>query len=292
MWDSVSQAFGDFSRPLEGEVPWTYQDPKGLVTIGIGNLIDPVALALAVPSYGAEYYDKAAPDDAVTDAQIRADWERVKNDPSLKGNWRAAEPVTQLRLRSEDINTLVARKAAEFETYMVSHVAAFANFPNWPADAQLGLLSMAWAMGPAFADAGRWPNFRAACANEDWFGAAANCHMVNDWLVKRNAVNRGLFRNAAWSALPPPSDPSQLLLPVGAVYPTIQRGQVDSGDETYVGSLQQWLAFLGYSVEQTGAFDDATYEVVVAFQRDEGFTRDGKVGQLTWAALGFMVPTN
>jgi hypothetical protein len=154
MWDSVSHAFGDFSRPLEGEVPWMYQDPIGKVTIGIGNLIDPVALALAVPSYGAQYHDKNAPDDPVTDAQIRADFERVKNDPSLKGKWRAAEAVTQLRLRPDDISTLVAGKAAEFEARMVSHVAEFANFPSWPADAQLGLLSMSWAMGSAFAEGG------------------------------------------------------------------------------------------------------------------------------------------
>jgi hypothetical protein len=267
-----------------------YQDHLGLVSIGIGNLIDPVSLALAVPGYGAHYHDKRDPDAPVTEEQISADWTRVKNDPSLRGNWADAEGPTMLRLDPDSIRILVARKVAEFETYMVSHVAAFANFANWPADAQLGLLSMAWAMGPAFADQGRWPNFRGSCTAEDWLGAAANCRMANDWLVKRNAVNRGLFRNAAWSVSPPPSDPSTLLLPVGAVYPTLRLGDADSGDESYVRQLQEWLAFLGYSAEATGIFDDATHEAVLAFQRDEQFTPDGKVGPLTWAALGFMVP--
>jgi hypothetical protein len=109
--------------------------------------------------------------------------------------------------------------------------------------------------------------------------------------LKRNAVNRGVFRNAAWSAAPPPSEPGVLFLPVGVVRPTIQRGQVDSGAETYVSDLQQWLAFLGYPVEQTGSFDDATHDAVVAFQRDERFTADGTVDALTWAALGFVVPS-
>jgi len=291
MWDAVSQTFVSFSEPLAGKVLWMHQDERGLVSIGIGNLVDPVELAVALPERGAPYYDKYDPAPPVTEAQIGAYWERGKHDPVLMGNWRASEAVTRLRINEDSLTVLVGRQIAEYEDHMSGQVAEFANFPNWPADAQLGLLSMAWAMGPAFASGGRWPKFRAACANEDWFGAAANCHMVNDWLVKRNAVNRGLFRNAAWSAAPPPSEPAILFLPVGAVRPTIQRGQTDTGDDTLVSDLQAWLSFLGYPVEQTGSFDDATHDAVVAFQRDEGFTADGTVDELTWAALGFMVPS-
>lgn len=194
MWDAVSQTFVSFSEPLAGKVLWMHQDERGLVSIGIGNLVDPVELAVALPERGAPYYDKYDRAPPVTEAQIRADWDRVKHDPVLMGNWRAAEAVTRLRITEDSLTVLVGRQIAEYEDHMSGQVAEFVNFPNWPADAQLGLLSMAWAMGPAFASGGRWPEFRAACANEDWFGAAANCHMVNDWLVKRNAVNRGLFR--------------------------------------------------------------------------------------------------
>ncbi len=74
----------------------------------------------------------------------------------------------------------------------------FTAFETWPADGQLGLLSMAWAMGPAFS--GGWPHFTQACLARDWVGAAANCKMDEagkPGLRPRNAANALLFRNAA-----------------------------------------------------------------------------------------------
>ena len=49
MKQSVRDAFVDFTAALEGVVPWMYLDVKGLVTVAIGNLIDPVAAALSLP---------------------------------------------------------------------------------------------------------------------------------------------------------------------------------------------------------------------------------------------------
>src|SRR5207244_2818316 len=46
---SIRDGFLAFSRPLEGRVPWMYLDIKGLVKTGVGNLIDPVGLALKLP---------------------------------------------------------------------------------------------------------------------------------------------------------------------------------------------------------------------------------------------------
>src|SRR4029453_7562541 len=46
---SIRDGFLAFSRPLEGRVPWMYLDIKGLVTTGVGNLIDPVGLASKLP---------------------------------------------------------------------------------------------------------------------------------------------------------------------------------------------------------------------------------------------------
>ena len=48
MYDDVRAAFLSFTTRLEGRVPYMYLDIKGLVTIGVGNLIDPVDLALQV----------------------------------------------------------------------------------------------------------------------------------------------------------------------------------------------------------------------------------------------------
>jgi hypothetical protein len=298
MWDSVSQQFQAFSTPLEGQVLWMYADILGKVTIGMGNLIDSEAAALELPALGVPYYHKEGK--AVTDDHIRTDWHKVKDNPALAGHWPQAEPVTELRITEDGVRVLVATKLAQFERYLIEHVAEFASFDGWPADAQLGLLSMAWAMGPAFADGGRWPNFRAACAgqfpgadanpSQRWLDAAANCRMSNDWLTKRNAVNRGLFRNAAWSAADPPDDPSVLFLPIGVSRPVLSEGDADDGNTTYVADVQSWLKWLGYPCPQTGVFDGETTAAVKAFQGEEGFGADGRVGPLTWAALGFGVP--
>jgi hypothetical protein len=72
----------------------------------------------------------------------------------------------------------------------------FAEFDDWPADAQLGLLSMAWALGPAF----RFLNFQAACQARDFRTAAVESHMNdtnNPGLRPRNKANFQLFESAA-----------------------------------------------------------------------------------------------
>jgi hypothetical protein len=288
MWSPVRDNFLGFSEPLEGKVLWMYLDSLGLVSIGVGNLIDPFDLALALPSLGAPYFNKTSGEEGTTD-EIRADWNGIKQ---AGAGWQAAESLTNLRIREEGCERLVLRKADEFESYLTSHVDAFTNMSNWPADAQLGLMSMAWAMGPAFADGNRWPTFRSACANEDWLEAAANCNMSNAWLTKRNAVNRGLFRNAAYAVAQDDFDPSILWLPIGVSRPNLNPGDTDSEDGAYVSEAQVFLSWLGYTTEQTGVFDDQTLDQVKAFQRDEGFPTTGTIGPLTWAALGYQVPSN
>jgi len=309
MWDSVRTSFFNFSVRLEGNVPFMYQDTEGKVTIGIGNLIDSEQAALGLSAYGAHFFHKEAagvtPAVLASDAEVVAEWHTIKDNPGLAtGGWRAAEPLTNLRLTDDGISQLVSARVSEMERYLVNgHVPEFANFQNWPADAQLGLLSMSWAMGEAFADGARWPNFRASCASagsgawQAWVEAAKNCNMSNAWLAKRNAVNRGLFRNAAFTASQTSPDPGELVLPIPGDRPTLRLGAQDSDGNSDVNQLQTLLSWLGYSVNVSGVFDQATDTAVRAFQTDEsnlsgasGFTADGVVGPLTWAALGFGVP--
>jgi GH24 family phage-related lysozyme (muramidase) len=282
MWSSVSDNFAAFSEPLEGKVNHMYLDSLGKVTIGIGNLIDSEGAAIDLRRYGAFLLDQAEAE--ATDDDIRAEWHRIKN--------RAGAPT--LHLSEEGISNLLSGRATEMEADLTSTFAEFADFADWPADAQLGLLSMSWAMGSRFA--GGWPNFRGRCAAKDWRGAATNCNMVNDWLVKRNAVNRGLFRNAAWAVEQPDFDPQTLFLEVPGSRPTVRLGDQD-GEGGEIASLQRFLGWLGYAVTETGTFDVGTDAAVRAFQADEnqlpnggGFSSDGVVGQLTWAALGYLVP--
>lgn len=71
---SVLKNFVAFSQPLEGLLTFMYTDSLGLVTTGLGNLIDPVSLALPLPWRN--------PDGSLADqATVEAQWQAVKDGP-------------------------------------------------------------------------------------------------------------------------------------------------------------------------------------------------------------------
>ena len=193
MRDVVRATFRAFTAPLEGVVSWMYLDIKGLVTTGIGNLIDPAQHALRLPWV---LKDTGTP---ASQSSIAADWMNVKGRPVLaQQGYRAAEQYTRCRLTDEGIDQLVLGKLDEFAGVLAGR---FPNFDLWPADAQLGALSMAWACGPAF----RFPAWEAAANAGDWATAARECTINekgNPGLIPRNRANRILFGNAALAADP------------------------------------------------------------------------------------------
>jgi peptidoglycan hydrolase-like protein with peptidoglycan-binding domain len=303
MHDIVRDSFYAFSEPMEGEVSWMYTDHLGKVTVGIGNLIDSPTDAWRTRELGAPFFREGDGAEA-TYEQVDAAWHRVKNDGSVRGKAQMAKALTDLRLTPDGIAALLASTLAAYESTL-KEVAEFAVLEDWPADAQLGLFSMAWAMGPWFAHQDRWPAFRGACGAADWLTAARQCNMSNSWLVKRNAVNRGLFRNAAYTVATN-ADPSELFLAVPGNMPVLKLGVIPDeftgqgfdSDEP-IATLEGFLSWLGFDPgAQDDWFDDATHNAVAAFQRHEheltadrgGFTVDGIVGRTTWAALGYVVP--
>lgn len=187
MKPSVRAAFVPFTIPMEGSIAWMYLDVKGLVTTAIGNLIDPIAYALPLPFM--------KPDGtAATQAEITSEWLRVKarKDMAMRGGV-AFKAITTLRLTPDGIELVVGRKLTQVDAHLR---ARFAGYDAWPADAQLGVLSMAWACGPAF----RFPVFEAAVRSLDFAYAATECRMDetgNPGLRPRNIATRTLFRNAA-----------------------------------------------------------------------------------------------
>lgn len=187
MRDVVRDAFVRFTAPMEGVVPWMYQDIKGLVTVAIGNLIDPIQYALPLPFLRKDG-TPAARD------EIAAEWLRVKNHPSLaKWGHRAAEQVTTLRLDEAGIQLVVSRKLAQNADHLRRR---FIEWDEWPACAQLATLSMAWACGPAF----QFPMLAAYLNAQDFRSASEHCHINeagNPGLIPRNERNKRLYRNAA-----------------------------------------------------------------------------------------------
>jgi hypothetical protein len=198
MFSSVQSAFRSFSEKFEGSVPYMYLDVKGLVTVGVGNLIDPVAEAQALPFRFKNKPGVAAPGSPATKEQVAAEWLKVKGNVNLaRQGHTAAESVTDLELANDAIDTLILARLTNNEGFLKRQPWC-QNFETWPADAQLGLLSMAWAMGPG--GPGQFAHFRAACEQSDFNTAAKQCKMDetgNPGLIPRNQANFTLFSNAA-----------------------------------------------------------------------------------------------
>lgn len=206
--DSVRQAFVAFTAPLEGIVDHLYLDIKGLVTIGIGNLVDPIQYALPLPFVHRDDGRPAQRD------EIAAEWLDIKNRPELaRLGHRAAREHCQLYLTADGIDNLVARKLNQNDQFLA---ARFTGWAEWPADAQLATLSLAWACGPAF----RFPMLEAAVKAQNFELAAQEC-AINPQIgtiVARNAENRTLYRNAA-RVLAYHLDPNALIWPADLTMP-------------------------------------------------------------------------
>jgi GH24 family phage-related lysozyme (muramidase) len=185
MKPEVREQFPAFTAKFEGRIPWLYLDVKGLVTIGLGCLCDSVNVATSLP-----FVDAAG--NRASTAAIEAEWRVIKAHTELaqKGAG-AARKVAQLRLPEEAIDNLARQRLEANELILLRY---FPDFDSWPAPAQLGVLSMAWAMGAGFP--AKWPHFADACRARDWDAASASCKMReegNPGLVPRNRKDAELF---------------------------------------------------------------------------------------------------
>src|SRR3954454_7750714 len=190
MRDSVKKSFNSFTTKFEGRVPWMYLDIKGLVTVAVGNLIDPVDAALGLP-----FVHKTTKAAATRD-EVRAEWSMLKGREDLaKKGHKACEAITDLRMTEQGMDDLVLAKLTSNESVLKK---SFSDWDAWPADAQLGVLSMAWALGPGFP--APWTKFTVAAHPQDWAAAAANCKINetgNPGVKPRNEADVVLFTNAA-----------------------------------------------------------------------------------------------
>lgn len=183
--DVVARATA-LNRRFEGVIRWMYLDIKGLVTCGIGNLIDPMDAALPLP------WLRKADGRPASQAEIMAEWQHMKAQTSL--SHRGADEagrVATLVLSDAMVDAIAQRKLeANHETLR----RRFPELDDWPADAQVAIHLMAWAMGPGFPRT--WPRFSAACDVRNWASAAAESQIPaagNAGLVPRNAEVRRLL---------------------------------------------------------------------------------------------------
>jgi GH24 family phage-related lysozyme (muramidase) len=182
------EAFPEFTARLEGKVRWMYLDILGLVTTGLGCLIDPLSLAVDLPW-------KTKQGQAATRAEIVSEWTTVKEMTTLaKLGHKIAERYTRLRLTEDGIAELAKRRLESNEDHFRKVWPAWDEFP---ADAQLAIMSMGWAMGAWFTRT--FKTFVAAVSKQDWAAAQQHCHIRetgNAGIIPRNKLNKRLFLDA------------------------------------------------------------------------------------------------
>lgn len=190
MFNSVQNAFLSFTIALEGSTTWMYQDVKGLVTTGYGNLIDSPQQANALT-----WYHKSGA--VATASEVAAEWATVKavtGETNSLSFWRDR---ATLNLSILELNTFALVKLKQFEAALKLK-PQFKNYESWPADAQLAVNSMCWAMGPDRMN--QFVNFLSAVGRADFLTAATQCEMDatgNPGLRPRNKLNKQMFVTAA-----------------------------------------------------------------------------------------------
>lgn len=184
--NDVRSTWASWSAGFEGRTPTMYQDVKGLVTTGVGNLIDPIALAKALPWL--------KPDGtAATQDEVVTEWNRVKAmSPGLY--WTKYQSPDGLHLSDATIDALVLR---QLDQNAVVLQRFFPDFANYPEGVQRAILSIAWAVGAGFPP--KWPKFTAAVKARDWTTAAQEGTLStagNPGVAKRNEANKAALLSA------------------------------------------------------------------------------------------------
>jgi len=196
MYESVFRAFVS-TLGNEGLTNWMYCDVDGNVTTGRGNLINS-------PS-AAEQWTWYTPSGRVaTPDEVAANWQLVHDRQDLRGGGGGAYDGlagNTLRLKWEDIDANVDRIARQFASIIEDQVLLVKRLP---ADAQLGILRWAWAMGPNGVRSRApkmWtaltsipPDFDEAGVQSDWRGQTLATKLVLNQLFQNatDAVQKGL----------------------------------------------------------------------------------------------------
>lgn len=185
-WSSVIANFVKIQTQWEGYLDYMYTDSIGLVTTGMGNLIDPVTRALQLAWYHRVGNSIATPD------EVAEEWQRVKA-AHVPGAYDAPKDVriTSLYLHPEAIQSLVQTTLEVNEGILCGWLT---NFGSFPADAQMCIHGMAWAMGPGFPH--YFPSFVRAAQDNDWDGARLQSHFRLE-AKQRLAGHDLMLQNAA-----------------------------------------------------------------------------------------------
>lgn len=159
------------TKESESLVRHMYKDTTGNVTVGVGHMIPNAAHAkgLHVGLLPFQWHDLKNKK-AVTDADVIADFNRVKAAPT--GNYLAEyyEQFTKLKVTDAAARALLDNDANQFVDE-VRRSSSFPGFDTYPPEAQQAIVDMAFNMGvPKLTT---FTEFVKAVKSRDWKTAAA-----------------------------------------------------------------------------------------------------------------------
>ena len=181
----------DYLKHFEGSIAWMYLDTRRFVTVGVGEM-----LPNATAAQSLAFVDSTG--QPVSQDAILADFNRVSElapGQSANSYRSSASPA----LLPDTIDSLLMNHVEYFDSRLRERFSAFDSFPD---PARLGLLDMIYNLGEKGLF-NHFPHFMGCVDNQDWSGAAANCHRVGPG-PDRNAWTRQQFLAAAAA---PASDP-------------------------------------------------------------------------------------
>ena len=207
MYPSVKEQIADYLTEFEAYATWMYLDSRGLVTTGIGVLLDPYDIYGRVLPWIA-WYDKVTLQPVKDEGEVKAEFQMVKskngpkgvpdwsNDPAQNfAHYKTFEPITRLRVPEATVKNavinIVSQKEAECRQYFGP------DYDRYPADAQVVLTQMAYAGGLS----ARKHELLPVLAAHDWLGAREYTYLTNPTqgkagYKKYNACFQQLMLNA------------------------------------------------------------------------------------------------
>ena len=195
MRQNVANRIVGYNTRYEGRRYHMYSDVKGLVTTAIGNLLADASAATALP------FTHGTGGGAAGSGDKSAGWQTIKDStPGLPSSESAKDyygGLCDLRLDDAAIDVLAMQKAVAFDGDLklqfstTSQTPSYADYADFCADAQVGLLSMEWP-----GSFNKFVKFKDHVRAGNWFAAAKECFFDetnNKGLRGRNEANRWQF---------------------------------------------------------------------------------------------------
>lgn len=246
--DSVLDNFSKVQSQFEGSAAnfdYMYTDKIGFVTTGMGNKIDsnsPTDKSPGMNGYGPALklpWIHKSDGQQATPQEIIQDWQTVKAAHTKDDSYDAPHDaqITQLKLSQTALRDLIATQIVNNEEVLVKSLP---NFKDFPADAQMAIHGMAWAMGSAFIPFYHFTAFQNAANAQDWATAKAQS-VFKGADPARLAAHNLMFDNAL-TVTQRKVDPEPLYYPGTA--PTTGSGLVSTASE-HTGKIVAGVLLIG-----------------------------------------------